>query len=399
MRHEISPGLYNQGGEKKFSPFCFLYLFPMDKNKFLAALTQIAAEKNLDEDVVLDAVKQALVAAYKKDYGHKDEEIKVVLRDDTQFASVLQLKEVVEEVENEHFEIALKEAQKIKKDVELGDEISIDVTPLEYGRIAAQSAKQVIMQRLQEAERAALFQRFKDRQDSLLTASISRVEGNYVFLDIEKTTVLLQPDQQMRNEKYFTGRRIRVYLDRVHQTNKGPQLRVSRNHKRLIELLMAQEIPEVEHGEVEIMATARDAGFRSKVAVLSEDQKVDPVGACIGQRGTRIAPVMDELAGERVDVIEWSEDPTLLISRALQPAKISNVVIVIAEESRDETTGRRIKKRAAVFVDESERAMAVGKKGQNIRLASDLTGFELDMYNAEEYDPFLKKLEEMQEEE
>lgn len=368
----------------------------MDKNKFIAALTQIAAEKNLDEDIVLDAVKQAIATAYRKDYGNKDQEIEVVLRDDAQFASILQIKEVVEEVEDENFEISLEEAKKIKKDVEEGDEIKIDVTPMEYGRIAAQSAKQVILQRLQEAERSALFERFKNRQDSLLTATISRVEGNHVFLDIEKTTVLLQPRDQIHGEKYFPGRRMRVYLERVQQTSRGPQLRVSRTHPRLIELLLSQEIPEIEHGEVEVRSTARDAGARSKVAVSSDDPKIDPVGACIGQRGTRITPVMDELGGERVDVIEWSDDPTMLIARALQPAKISNVVIVIPEESKDPETGRRIKKRAAVFVEEVERAMAVGKRGQNIRLASDLTGFELDMYNVEEYEPFLKKLEEIQ---
>lgn len=367
----------------------------MDKGKFIAAMTQIAAEKNLSEDVIIDAVKQSIAAAYRKDYGNKDQEVEVVLRDDAQFASILQIKEVVDTVENENFEISLKDAQKIKSEVEIGDEIRIDVTPLEYGRIAAQAAKQVILQRLQEAERSALFERFKDREDSLLTASVSRVEGNYVFLDIEKTTVLLQPRDQIPNEKYFPGRRMRMYLERVQQTSKGPNLKVSRTHPRLIELLLAQEIPEIEHGEVMIRATARDPGMRSKVAVSSEDPKIDPVGACIGQRGTRITPVMDELSGERVDVIEWNDDPTMLIARALQPAKVSNVVIVIPEESIDPNTGRRVKKRAAVFVEEVERAMAVGKRGQNIRLASELTQFELDMYNAEEYEPFLNKLKEI----
>lgn len=368
----------------------------MDKGKFIAALTQIAAEKNLSEDIVLDAVKSAISAAYRKDYGNKDQEIEVILRDDAQFASILQIKEVVDEVENENFEISLAEARKIKSAVELGDEIRIDVTPIEYGRIAAQSAKQVILQRLQEAERTALFQRFKTRQDSLLTATVSRVEGSHIFLDVEKTTVLLMPRDQIANEKLFPGRRIRVYLEKVQQTSKGPQLKVSRTHPRLIELLMNQEIPEIEHKEVQVRAVARDPGVRSKVAVSSEDSKVDPVGSCIGQRGTRIAPVMDELSGERVDVIEWSDDPTMLIARSLQPAKINNVVIVIPEEGVDPNTGRRVKKRAAVFVEEVERAMAVGKRGQNIRLASELTGFELDMYNAEEYEPFLAKLQEIQ---
>ncbi len=378
------------------SPVRLAFLVIMDKSKFIAAMTQIAAEKNLSEDVIIDAVKQAITAAYRKDFGNKDQEIEVVLRDDAQFATILQIKEVVEEVENDNFEISQKEAQKIKKDVEIGDEIRIDVTPLEYGRIAAQSAKQVILQRLQEAERSSMFERFKDREDSLLTATVSRVEGSYVFLDIERTTVLLQSRDQIPSEKYFPGRRIRVYLERVQQTSKGPNLKVSRTHHRLIELLLNQEIPEIEHGEVEVRATARDAGMRSKVAVSSDDNKIDPVGACIGQRGTRITPVMDELSGERVDVIEWSDDPTMLIARALQPAKVSNVVIVIPEESQDPETGRRVKKRAAVFVEEVERAMAVGKKGQNIRLASELTQFELDMYNAEEYEPFLSKLKELQ---
>jgi N utilization substance protein A len=368
----------------------------MDKGKFIAALTQIASEKNLDEDIILEAVKQAIVAAYKKDYGNKDQEIEVILRDDAQFASILQIKEVVEEVENENFEISYEEAKKIKKDVEIGDEIRIDVTPIEYGRIATQSAKQVILQRLQEAERNALFQRFQDRQNTLLTATVNRVEGNYVFLDVEKTNVLLHPQDQIPSEKYFPGKRIRIYLEKVQQTNKGPKLKVSRTHPKLVELLLAQEIPEVEHGEVKVQATARDPGLRSKVAVSSSDSKIDPVGACIGQRGTRITPIMDELSGERVDVVEWSEDPTMLISRALQPAKISNVVIVIPDESIDPNTGRKIKKRAAVFVEEVERAMAVGKRGQNIRLASNITGFELDMYNVEEYEPFLNKLQEIQ---
>jgi len=369
----------------------------MDKNKFIAALTQIAAEKNLDEDVVLDAVKSAIAAAFRKDFGNKEQEIEIILRDDNQFATVLLIKEVVEDVENENFEISLSEAKKIKSNVEIGDEIKIDVTPIEYGRIAAQSAKQVIMQKLQEAERNALFKRFQDRQNSLLSATVTRVEGNHVFLEIEKTTVLLNPREQIKNEKYFPGQRIKVYLQKVQQTNRGPQLIVSRIHPKLMELLLAQEIPEIEHGEVEVKAIARDPGFRSKVAVSSKDPKIDPVGSCIGQRGSRIAPVMDELSGERIDIIEWDEDPTKVIARALQPAKIGNVVIVVGEDGVDPETGRKIKKRAAVFVDEVERAMAIGKRGQNIRLASELTSFEIDMYNSEEYDLFLEELKKIQE--
>ncbi|MBI5414314.1 transcription termination/antitermination protein NusA [Candidatus Peregrinibacteria bacterium] len=365
------------------------------KPQFLAALNQICAEKNISQEVVLEAVKAAIATAYRKDYGDKEQEIEVVLRDDVDFASILIIKEVVETVENESFEISWDEAKKLKKDVEIGDEIKIDATPLGYGRIAAQAAKQVILQKLHEAERQALFSRFKDREGELLTAVVNRVEGSQVFLEIERTSVLLPARQQTPNERYFPGKRIRVYLDQVAQTTKGPQLQVSRTHPRLVEKLLEQEIPEIEHHDVEVMAISRDAGFRSKVAVKSKDEKIDPVGACIGQRGARIQPVMDELGGERVDIIEWDEDPTKLIARALQPAEISNVVVVTQEEYTDEATGKYIKKRAAVFVDETQRAMAIGKKGQNIRLASELTNFELDMYNAEEYEPFKTKLHEL----
>lgn len=369
------------------------------KAQFLAALNQICAEKNIPEEVAIDAVKTAIATAWRKDYGNKEHEIDVLLRDDSDAPTILLIKEVVDEVENENYEISLKEAQKIKKDAEIGEEIKIDVTPLEFGRIAAQAAKQVILQKLNEAERNSLFERFKNREDQLLTATVSRVEGSHVFLEIERTTVLLMPRNQIPGEKYFPGKRMRVYLSKVEQTTKGPQLNVSRTSPRLVELLMAQEIPEIEHGEVKIIALARDAGSRSKIAVSADDPKIDPVGACIGQKGARIHPIMDELNGERVDVIEWDDDATKFIGRALQPAKIRNVVIVTPEEIVDPETGRRVKRRAAVFVDESERAIAVGKQGQNVRLASDLVGYELDMYNAEEYEAFKDKLAAIQSDE
>jgi len=209
---------------------------------------------------------------------------------------------------------------------------------------------------------------------------------------------MLPERHQIRGERYFPGRRLRLYLDKVGISSKGPQLLVSRTHKKLVERVMEEEIPEVTHGEVQIMAIARDAGHRSKVAVRSDDENVDPVGACIGQRGARIQPVMEELSGERVDVIEWSADPRILITRALQPAEIEKAVIVNEEEFTAKD-GKRVRRRVAVFVDEEQRAMAIGRRGQNIRLATDLTGFEIDVYNAEEYDVFMKKFEEIQDSE
>lgn len=345
-------------------------------------------------DQVIEAVKQAIATAYRKDFGNKEQEIRVDLPEGKEHPIILLVKEIVEDVENDNFEISIKDARKIKPDAEVGDEIEIDVTPEGYGRIAAQSAKQVILQKLQEAEKQSLYEMFKDREEELLTATVTKVEPNWVTLEIEGMTVSLPWREQIPGEHYYTGKRIRVYLDTVELTGKGPQLRISRTHAGLIRKLLELEIPEVRNEDVEIMAIARDAGFRSKVAVKSKDPRIDPIGACVGQKGVRIQSVMEEINGERVDMIEWSEDPIRLISTALQPAAISAVIIVNGNESVDEQ-GRRVKKRAAVFVEEAQRPMAIGKKGQNIRLATELTGFELDMYNYEELPAFKAKLAEI----
>lgn len=362
---------------------------------FIAAINQICSEKNVKPEQVLEAVKAAIATAYRKDYGNKEQEIRVDLEEGTDMPLILLVKEVVDDVENENFEISIKDAKKVKPDVEVGDEIAIDVTPVGYGRIAAQAAKQVILQKIQEAEKQSLYEMFKGREEELLTATVTKVEPNWVTLEIEGMTVSLPWREQIPGEHYYTGKRIRVYLDKVELTGKGPQLRISRTHKGLVRKLLELEIPEVRNGDVEIKAIARDPGFRSKVAVQSSDPRIDPIGACVGQKGVRIQAVMEELNGERVDMIEWSEDPIKLISTALQPAAISAVIIVNDQEQLDEE-GRRIKKRAAVFVEEAQRPMAIGKKGQNIRLATELSGFELDMYNYEELPAFKAKLAELQ---
>jgi len=360
----------------------------------MAALNQICADKNVSPDQVLEAVKQAIATAYRKDYGNKEQEIRVVLREDQDMPSILLIKEIVEEVENENFEISLADAQKLKPDAEAGSELEIDVTPEGYGRIAAQSAKQVILQKIHEAEKQAVYQMFKDREDELLTATVTKVEPNWVTLEIEGNTVSLPWREQIPNEHYYTGKRIRVYLERVELTTKGPQLRISRTHPNLVKKLLELEIPEIRNNDVEIKGIARDPGFRSKVAVKSADPRIDPIGACVGQKGVRIRSVMEELNGERVDMIEWNDDPIRLISTALQPAAISAVIIVNPNEYADEE-GRLVKKRAAVFVEEAQRPLAIGKKGQNIHLATKLSGFELDMYNYEELPKFQAKLAEV----
>ena len=359
------------------------------KPQFFAAIHQICDEKNISYDRVIDTIKAALATAYRKDFGNKEQEVEIVLQDDSDIATVLLVKEVVEEVENPNIEISLAEAQKMKKDVEVGDIIKIDVTPLEYGRIAAQSAKQVILQRLQEAERDSLYEMFKNRENEIMTAQVMRVENGVVHIQIEKHNVMLGHRDQISNEKYYNGKRIKVYLDKVVHTSKGPQLSISRTHPNLVVRLLEMEIPEIAEGEVEIKSIARDPGTRSKVAVWAEEDKIDPVGACIGQKGVRIQAVMNELNGERVDIIEWTEDPKEFIATALQPAKIAEVIIVNAGEDP------KVPKRAAVFVEEEERPMAIGKQGQNVRLASDLTGYELDLYNLEQLPAFKEKLKEL----
>ena len=365
---------------------------------FIAAINQLCAERNVKADAVLEAVRQAIATAYRKDFGNKEQEIRVVLREDQDMPSVLLIKEVVDEVLNENFEISLKDAQRVKPDAEVGDEIEIDVTPVGYGRIAAQAAKQVIIQKLQESEKQSLYEMFKDRENELLTATVTKVEPNWVTLEVEGMTVSLPWKEQIPGEHYYTGKRLRVYLDKVELTGKGPQLRISRTNASLVKKLLELEIPEIRNGDVQIMAIARDAGMRSKVAVKSTDPRIDPIGACVGQKGVRIQSVMEEINGERVDMIEWSDDPIRLISTALQPASISAVIIVNAEQGID-AEGRVIKKRAAVFVEEAQRPMAIGKKGQNIRLATQLTGYELDMYNYEELPAFKAKLAELKGEE
>ncbi len=361
---------------------------------FIAALNQICGEKNVKPEEVLDAVRQAIATAYRKDYGNKEQEIRVVLREDQDMPSILLIKEVVDDVLNENIEIDVNEAKRVKPDAEIGDEIEIDVTPIDYGRIAAQAAKQVIIQKLQEFEKKNLFDMFKDRENELLTVSVTKVEPNWVTLEVEGMTVSLPWREQIPGEHYYTGKRLRVYLDRVELTGKGPQLRISRTHPNLVRKLLEMEIPEIRNGDVQIMAIARDAGIRSKVAVKSSDPRIDPIGACVGQKGVRIQSVMEEINGERVDMIEWSDDPIRLISTALQPASVSAVIIVNDTEHAD-AEGRIVKKRAAVFVEEAQRPMAIGKKGQNIRLATQLSGFELDMYNYEELPAFKAKLAEL----
>ena len=338
------------------------------QSQFLAAINQLCDEKGIPKEKVIETIKAALRAAYRKDYGNRDQNIDVDFTDSAETARVYLLKNVVKKVENAELEMTLAEARKYKKDAKSGDEIRIDVTPLEYGRIAAQSAKQVIIQRIQEAERDVMYDTFKDRENELINALVHRVENQSVYVNLDnKITTLLPPDQQIPRERYYGGQRIKLYLDKVIKTTKGPQLLISRTNPNLVKKLMELEIPEIKSNLVTIKAIAREPGVRSKVAVSSNDPKIDPIGSCVGQKGVRVVNVMDELNGERIDIILWNENAEEYIKTALSPAKAA--MISLDKES----------KRAKVYVNPDQRPLAIGKSGQNVRLASKLTGFELDI--------------------
>lgn len=335
--------------------------------QFMAAVRQLCNEKNLPEEVIMDIVEAALKTAYRKDYGTKDQLLEVEIDPQTEHASIYVVKNVVEKVEDEEIEISLTEAKKFNKEIKVGEMLKTDVTPSGYGRIAAQAAKQVIIQRIQEAERDHMYEMFKDRENELINALIHRVDNNHVYVELGGVTALLPAREQIPTEQYYGGQRIKLYLDKVIKTTKGPQLLISRTHPKLVEKLMELEIPEIKTGTVEIKGVAREPGVRCKVAVHSTDEQVDPIGACVGQNGVRVQSVTQELSGERIDIIPWSSDSKKYIMEALKPAKIAKVEL-------DED-----KQLAKVFVVQDQRALAIGKSGQNVRLASNLTGWEIDI--------------------
>ncbi|MEK7544828.1 MAG: transcription termination factor NusA [Patescibacteria group bacterium] len=343
------------------------------QTEFAAAISQLCDEKGIDREKVMETIKAALKAAYRKDYGTRDQNVDVVLDDMTGNATVFLLKMVVKKVESEDLEISVTEAKKYKKEAKVGDEIRIDVTPPGYGRIAAQSAKQVIIQRLQEAERDVMYEMFKGRENELINALVHRVDGEFVYLNLDnKTTTFLPKEEQIPGERYYGGQRLKIYLDKVIKTTKGPQLLISRKHPNLVRKLMELEIPEARSGLVEIKAIAREPGVRCKVAVSSNDPKIDPIGSCVGQKGVRVMNVMAELNNERIDIIQYAENPEQYIKASLSPAKITQIQL------------NNQQKRAAIFVATDQRPLAIGKNGQNVRLASILTGWEIDIKDASE---------------
>jgi N utilization substance protein A len=340
------------------------------KSEFLLAITQLSAEKNLPKDVVLTAVEAALVSAYKKDNFGSNQNIAVKIDPNSGKVEVWAEKEVVRLAKDRNTEISLREAKKIKEDVEVGDTLMVESTPANAGRIAAQTAKQVILQRLHEAEHSAIFEEYADREGEVVSGVVQRFELGQVLIDLGRTEAILPPSEQVRTERYRVGQRLKVVLLQVARTSKGPRVIVSRSHPDLLRRLFELEVPEVYNGTVEIKGIAREAGYRSKIAVAAKQEGIDPVGCCVGLRGIRIQNIVSELNGEKIDVVMWNPDLTTYIANALSPAHIVSV-----ELDEDEQA-------AEVVVPDKQLSLAIGKEGQNARLAAKLTGWRIDIKSA-----------------
>lgn len=358
---------------------------------FSLAIDQIVAEKGISKERVLETIEQALAAAYRKDFGERGQDIRAEFNEEDGTARIFKIMTVVtdEEVENPAAQIALSEAQKTDESAELGKEYVEEVTPKDpqYGRVAAQTAKQVIIQRIREAEREATFEEFQDKEGEIISGIVQRIEGETVFIDIGRTTGVLFPSEQVRGERYRVNQRIRVYVVKVALSSRGPEIILSRSHPGMLRRLFEMEVPEVFAGTVEIKGIAREAGERSKVAVIATEEGIDPVGACIGQRGTRIQTIIAELSGEKIDIIQWDEDIARYIGHALSPARIMAVDVFEDE------------KRALAHVEEDQLSLAIGKRGQNVRLAAKLTGWRIDIIKAGEETPEVSVSEDTPEEE
>jgi len=340
----------------------------LDMKQLAAAIRVLAEEKNLPEDVVQQIVEQALAAAFRRDYGEREQEVRVTMNLNTGDVDAYVNKEVVDEVTQPAYELSLKEAQALKKDAKIGDEIEVHQQVESFGRVAAQTAKQVILQRLRETEREAVLEEFSDKIGTVINALVNRVEGNIVRMDLGKAQGIMPRSEQIQGERYYPGQRLKVFLKDVERGYHGPQLVVSRGNTQFVEWLFRAEVPEMESGAVEIKAIAREAGVRTKLAVASTVPGVDPVGTFVGGHGTRVNAVMSEIGEqEKIDITVWDDDPATYIVNALSPTKVAKVVL------------EKDKQKAIVFVPEDQLSIAIGKGGQNVRLASKLTGYELDI--------------------
>ncbi|MBN1993901.1 MAG: transcription termination/antitermination protein NusA [Anaerolineae bacterium] len=341
------------------------------KNDFMMAINQVCHERQLPTDIVLEAVEVALISAYKRNFDGNH--VTAQIEPKTGEPQIFIEKAVVETVEDETTEISLKDAKKINPQVEIGGLVSIENTPADFGRIAAQTAKQVILQRIREAERDALYSSYVEREGEIVNGTVHKIDAHQVTLSLGKVEAYLPRNEQIPTEHYSEGQRLRAYVATVSKGSRGPHIVVSRTHRNMLRRLLEVEVPEIYNGTVEIKSIAREAGYRSKVAVAALQEGVDPVGSCVGMRGTRIQNIVNELSGEKIDVVQWNPDVSYFIANSLSPAKVMNVLL-------DDING----KTAVVVVPDKQLSLAIGKEGQNARLAAKLTNWRIDIKSASE---------------
>lgn len=336
--------------------------------ELIGALSELEKERGIAKDIIIEAIETAIVSAYKRNFSiNSSSSVRVDLNEDTGDIHVFSRRDVVEEVEDENAQISLADAQKINPEYQVGDVTEEEVTPKDFGRIAAQTAKQVVIQRIREAERSMVFNEYANRAGDVVVGIIHRLDHRNVLIDLGNVEAVLPLSEQIPNEKYIPNDRMRFYINEVKQSNKGPQIFLSRTHPSLIKYLFEVEVPEIQSGVVEIKSVAREAGYRSKIAVFSRDENVDPVGSCVGNKGLRVQAVVSQLNGEKIDIVQWVEDPGLFIANALSPAEVIRV-------NYDEET-----KTARTVVPDDQLSLAIGKEGQNVRLAARLTNSKIDI--------------------
>lgn len=335
-------------------------------SELLDALVILEKEKGISRDVLIEAIEAALVSAYKRNFNQA-QNVRVDLNLERGTMRVLARKDVVDEVFDSRLEISLEDARRIDPNYSVEDVVELEVTPKDFGRIAAQTAKQVVTQRVREAERGIIYNEFIDREEDIMNGIVQRVDSRYIYVSLGKIEALLPASEQMPNEQYKPHDRIKVYITKVERTSKGPQIYVSRTHPGLLKRLFETEVPEIFDGTVEIKSVAREAGDRSKISVHTDIPNVDPVGACVGQKGQRVQVIVNELKGEKIDIVKWSEDPVEFVANALSPSKVLEVLV------------NKEEKATTVIVPDYQLSLAIGKRGQNARLAAKLTNWKIDI--------------------
>ncbi|ODV55247.1 transcription termination factor NusA [Lysinibacillus fusiformis] len=332
----------------------------------LDALNALEEQKGISRDVLIEAIEAALVTAYKRNFNQA-QNVRVDLNLDKGSIRVFSRKDVVEEVEDDRLQISLEDAKVINPAYQLEDIVEQEVTPRNFGRIAAQTAKQVVTQRVREAERGLIYEQYVDREDDIVTGVVERLDARNIYVGLGKVEAALPINEQIQGETYHPHDRIKVYITKVERTTRGPQVIVSRTHPGLLRRLFEMEVPEIYEGIVEIKSIAREAGDRSKISVFAHNEEVDPVGSCVGAKGARVQTIVNELNGEKIDIVEWSEDPVVFVANALSPSKVLDVQVNEEEKS------------TTVVVPDYQLSLAIGKRGQNARLAAKLTGWKIDI--------------------